>query len=160
MKKERLFVLEHLPPIQPHQRRPAKFNAKGKFYSSQALLDAIHEMFNRGNSIIEISDACGVNYRTVRKALALRPNQVEPAAASPTEDERYVIVSETGIADVDAAKLYQEMDQPWVQGAALADSTPIRIRRRISAMGANFGWVRVAKLVYVDPITFKAPLKS
>ena len=151
--------LTKLPKIHGKAKLLPKFRARGRFYSAQALLDAINEMASRGSSLFEIASECGVNYRTVRKALLLRPDNNSTSRLSPTVDERYVIVSETGISDLDASRLYPEMDQPWIQGAALAESTPLRIRRRMDAMGIQFGWIRVAKLVYVDPITLKEPKK-
>jgi hypothetical protein len=106
--------------------------------------------------LLEIAEICGANYRTVRNILMTQPDANTVAQELPTKDDRFVLVTESGLHhDDDSLTLYPEMAQPWVQGAALEDSTPIKLRRRMSLMGDRFGWIRIAKLVYVDPITLK-----
>jgi hypothetical protein len=152
------FVIKELPPIQEGKKsRVVKFRSHGKFYSTQNLLDMVHELSGRGFNLAEIAAACGINYRTVVKALKLRPNPLKLQWSPPHHGDRFVIVTETGLIGMDALSLMPQMNQPWIHGAAIEDSTPVSIRRRLVEMGDSYGWIRVARLVYVDPATLREP---
>lgn len=136
------------------KRRTPPLQAKGRFYSTNELIEQVCLMFRQGMPLLSIAMNCGVNYRTVRKILAASPMTDEALLEAPA-DARYVLVTERGLAD-DADPAILELNPalafPWIHSSSLEESKLPAMRRRLATLGAKYGRILVARLVFVDPL--------
>lgn len=137
-------------------RRLPRIRSRGKFYSTQALIDRVNELVHQGVGLGRVAELCGVTFNTVKRILELDPREVE-GLSLPDYAAFYVIITESGVPmDIDPMALEHipvNMKRPWIQGAAVEESVVSAIRRRVRELGDQYGSLRVAKLVFVDTKT-------
>lgn len=147
--------IDYKPPINKKRKRP-KIVSRGKFSSVQELIDRVFELASLGTGILCIAKMCGIEYKTVKRIISLDPDDDRLPVSLPDYVSLYVVVTERGVqSDIaaDILSLNPEMGGPWIHGAPVAKSGVRSVKSRIIGMDEQFGKLRVAKLVWVDPKT-------
>lgn len=144
------------PPKKPRERG---ITARGKFYSTQDLIENVNQLAHQGVGMMRIAELCGIHYATVKRILFLDPRE-EKALVVPDYTACYVLVTERGVptnVDRRSLELHPQLDKTWIHGSAVEDSDVLSIRRKIDQIGDSYGRVRVAKLVFVETDTLREP---
>ncbi len=130
------------------------FFYNNKLVTRREMMIMARNLFDQGHPLEFIKMHLGIHPVTIKKLLLESALDEIESCDSKDTMKRFVVISQHPFpVSLSNDEVIKRLEGPWVHACNFEDTLASSTMRKVDSMGLEYGWIKIARMIPVDPLT-------